>query len=86
MEKLWIKDITITTGLVDTNSTPRLLRLIVDGRLDPTLFATHRFELGETEQAYDAFGNAGANNAFKVVVSADPVHPEPSQARRLVTA
>ena len=86
LEKLWIKDITITTGLVDTNTTPRLLQLIVDGRLDPTLFATHHFELGETEAAYEVFANAGANDALKVVLSAHPVHPEPDEAKELVTA
>jgi alcohol dehydrogenase len=86
LEKLWIKDVTITTGLVDTNSTPRLLQLIVDGRLDPTIFATHRFELGDTEAAYDVFGNAGANNALKVVLSAHPIHLEPGEAKEVVTA
>jgi len=86
LEKLWIKDITITTGLVDTNTTPRLLQLIIEGKLDPTLFATHRFELGETEDAYEVFANAGANHALKVVLSAHPVHLEPGEERQLVTA
>ncbi len=86
LEKLWIRDITITTGLVDTNTTPRLLQLIVDGRLDPTLFATHRFELGETEEAYEVFANAGANDALKVVLSAHPVHLEAGAAKELLTA
>jgi alcohol dehydrogenase len=86
LEKLWIKDITITTGLVDTNTTPRLLQLIVDGKLDPTLFATHRFELGETEAAYEVFANAGTNDALKVVLSAHPVHLEAHAAQGLVTA
>ena len=48
LEKLWIRDVTITTGLVDTFTTPRLLRLIAEGKLDPTPFATHRFPLDET--------------------------------------
>jgi len=48
LEKLWIRDVTITTGLVDTFSIPQLLRLIVSGRLDPSLFATHRFALDDT--------------------------------------
>ena len=43
LEKLWIRDVTITTGLVDTFSIPQLMRLIASGRLDPSLFATHRF-------------------------------------------
>jgi alcohol dehydrogenase len=86
LEKLWIKDITITMGLVDTNTTPRLLQLIVEGKLDPTAFATHRFELGATEDAYKVFADAGANGALKVVLSADPVHPEPRELKELLTA
>jgi alcohol dehydrogenase len=47
LERLWIRDVTITTGLVDTFTTPKLLRLVAEGRLDPSPFATHRFELDE---------------------------------------
>ncbi len=68
LEKLWIRDVLITTGLVDTFTTPKLLRLIAGGRLDPTVFATHRFSLGETMQAYDVFGKAAETNALKVVL------------------
>ena len=72
LEKLWIKDVTITTGLVDTSTTPRLLELIANGRIDPTPFATHHFELAETEEAYDTFADAATTNALKVVLSAQP--------------
>ena len=71
LEKLWIKDVTIMTGLVDTWTTPRLLELIANGRLDPTAFATHHFELNDTEAAYDTFADAATTNALKVVLSAD---------------
>ena len=73
LETLWIKDVTIKTGLVDTNTTPRLLELIAAGRLDPTPFATHRFELADTMEAYDVFADAATTNALKVVLSAQPV-------------
>jgi alcohol dehydrogenase len=79
LERLWIRDVTITTGLVDTFTTPKLLRLIADGRLDPTPFATHRFDLAETEEAYDTFADAAATNALKVVLSAHPVHLEAAE-------
>lgn len=72
LEKLWIKDVTITTGLVDTATTPRLLELIANGRLDPTPFATHRFELADMEQAYRTFADAASTNALKVLLSAEP--------------
>ena len=49
------KDVTITTGLVDTSSIPTLLRLISAGRIDPTRFTTHRFGLDQAMDAYDAF-------------------------------
>jgi alcohol dehydrogenase len=80
LEKLWIRDVMITTGLVDTSSTPTLLKLIEGGRLDPTVFATHHFPLTETEQAYDIFGAAAETHALKVVLSAVAV------GRRLQTA
>jgi alcohol dehydrogenase len=68
LEKLWIRDITITTGLVDTFSIPQLMRLIASGRLDPSLFATHRFGLGDTMAAYDVFADAANTHALKVVL------------------
>jgi alcohol dehydrogenase len=74
LERLWIRDVTITTGLVDTFTTPKLMRLIAEGRLDPTPFATHRFELEEMTEAYDTFTDAATTNALKVVLSAHPVH------------
>jgi alcohol dehydrogenase len=74
LERLWIRDVTITTGLVDTFTTPKLLRLVAEGRLDPTPFATHRFELDEMTEAYDTFGDAARTNALKVVLTGHPVH------------
>jgi alcohol dehydrogenase len=76
LEKLWIRDVLITTGLVDTTTTPKLLRLIESGRLDPTAFATHRFALDDTERAYDVFSAAAESHALKVVLSAAPVGHE----------
>src|SRR6266536_3524703 len=73
LERLWIRDVTITTGLVDTFTTPRLLKLIVEGRVDPTPFATHRFPLEETMAAYDTFAAAAEPDALKVVLEAAPV-------------
>ena len=69
-EKLWIRDITITTALVDTFTIPQLLSLIVSGRLDPTLFAAYRFALEQTMEAYDVFADAANTNALKVVLEA----------------
>jgi alcohol dehydrogenase len=74
LERLWIRDVTITTGLVDTFTTPKLLRLVAEGRLDPTPFATHRFELDEMTEAYDTFADAASTNALKVVLSGHPAH------------
>lgn len=68
LEKLWIRDVTVSTGLVDTYSIPQLMRLIASGRLDPTLFATHHFSLEEAMSAYDTFADAAATNALKVVL------------------
>ena len=62
------KDVTITTGLVDTYTIPQLLKLVASGRLDPTVFATHRFALGDTMDAYDVFADAASSGALKVVL------------------
>ena len=71
LEELWIKDVTITTGLVDTFSTPTLLRLIEAGLLNPSPLITHHFEMGEFERAYDVFTRASETGALKVVLSKD---------------
>jgi alcohol dehydrogenase len=68
LEKLWIRDVTLTTGLVDTYTIPQLLGLVSNGRLDPTPFVTHRFALGDTMDAYDTFADAANTGALKVVL------------------
>lgn len=72
LERLWTRDVTITTGLVDTRTIPTLLRLIENGRLDPTAFATHHVALADTESAYATFANAAETHALKVVLHASP--------------
>jgi len=78
LETLWIRDLTITTGLVDTFTTPRLLNLIAEGKLNALPFATHYFPLGETMSAYDTFGEAAKSHALKVVLTAVPLHAMPA--------
>ena len=70
LEDLWIKDVTITTGLVDTYSTPTLLRLVASGQVDVARFVTHRFGLGDFLEAYDVFADAARTQALKVVLTA----------------
>jgi alcohol dehydrogenase len=74
LEKLWTRDVTITTGLVDTSTIPRLMKLVAEGRLDPTVFATHRFALEDTMSAYDTFADASRTAALKVVLEGSEVH------------
>ena len=69
LEDLWIKDVTITTGLVDTFTILTLLDLIAAGRIDPVPFTTHRFALGDAMTAYDTFGRAAETNAMKVLMT-----------------
>src|SRR6266511_2101536 len=69
LESLWIRDVTITTGLVDTFSTPTLLRSVTTGQLDPTRFTTHRYPLSAAMEAYDTFAHAGDTNALKVLMT-----------------
>ena len=68
LEDLWIKNVTITTGLVDAVTVPMLLRLVRDGRLRAEQFGTHDFRLEAIMDAYDVFAEAGKHNALKVVL------------------
>ncbi|MFF2144503.1 zinc-dependent alcohol dehydrogenase family protein [Kitasatospora sp. NPDC058190] len=68
LEDLWIRDVTITTGLVDTDSTPLLLDLLAAGRLDVAGLVTHRFGLDEMQDAYDVFADAADSGALKVAL------------------
>lgn len=68
LEDLWIKNVTITTGLVDTHSTPTLLRMAAAGRLPTSQLVTHTFPLDSMQEAYDVFGNAAETGALKVVL------------------
>lgn len=67
--RLWSRDLTITTGLVDTSSTPTLLRLLAAGGVDPARFVTHRFDLDDIIRAYGTFSDARRTGALKVVLS-----------------
>ena len=67
LEKLWIKDVTITMGLVDTFTTSRLLGLVSGHHLDPASLVTQTFRLDQMMEAYDVFARAGETGALKVV-------------------
>jgi alcohol dehydrogenase len=68
LERLWSHNITLTTRLVDTVTTPMLLKLFLTGRLQPGKLITHRFKLEEAMTAYDVFGDASRAKALKVVL------------------
>jgi alcohol dehydrogenase len=69
LEEQWIRDITIRTGLVDTYSTPTLLRLVAGHQTDAARFVTHNFALDDFIRAYEVFADAGETGALKVVLS-----------------
>ena len=69
LEELWIKNITITTGLVDAYSTATLLRLVTSHQIDASKFITHHFGLNDFERAYDVFSRAADTSALKVVLT-----------------
>lgn len=71
LENLWAKNITITTRLVDTVTSPMLLKTVESGKLNPEKLITHRFKLEEIMQAYDTFGHAAQEKALKVIISND---------------
>jgi alcohol dehydrogenase len=70
IQDLWIRNITLTTGLVNTNTTPMLLKTVTSGRIDPNKLVTHHFKLKDILHAYEVFGNAAKENAMKVIIEA----------------
>ena len=70
IQNLWIKNITITMGLVNTNTTPMLLKTVSSGKIDPKKLITHHFKFAEILKAYEVFGNASKEKAMKVIIEA----------------
>lgn len=70
LEKLWDRNITITTRLVDTATTPMLLKTVQSRKVDPAKLITHRFTLDAIADAYETFSHAGKTNALKVIIDA----------------
>jgi alcohol dehydrogenase len=70
IEKLWTHNITLTTGLVNTNTTPMLLQTVQAGRVSPAQLITHRFALNDIVAAYEVFGHAAREKALKVMLTA----------------
>jgi alcohol dehydrogenase len=75
LERIWIKNLTITTGLVDTISTPTLIKLVANHQIDTAPLITHRFAMDEFETAYDVFDRASETGALKVLVTAASREP-----------
>ena len=70
LERLWSQNVTITTRLVDTVSTPMLLKTVQSRKLDPNQLITHHFKLDQILEAYDTFGKAATTKALKVIIEA----------------
>ncbi|WP_372603257.1 zinc-dependent alcohol dehydrogenase family protein [Actibacterium sp.] len=70
LENLWIQNINISMGLVNTNTTPMLMKTVQSGKIDPAKLITHRFDLNDMMAAYDVFGNAAKEKALKINLSA----------------
>jgi alcohol dehydrogenase len=70
LERLWDRNISITTRLVDTVSTAMLLDILRSHRIDPKLLITHRFKLSHIVDAYQTFGHAAETGALKVIIEA----------------
>jgi alcohol dehydrogenase len=69
LERLWDRNISLTTRLVDTVTTPMLLKIVRSGKLQPGKLVTHRFAMNDIMKAYDTFGNAAEEGALKVVLT-----------------
>ena len=70
MERLWDRNISLTTRLVNTGTIPMLLKIVCSGRLQPRKLVTHRFAMNDILKAYATFGNAAKAGALKVLLTA----------------
>jgi alcohol dehydrogenase len=70
LDTAWIQNLTITTGLVNTDTSRMLIKLLAQGRLDVGGFISHRFSLDDIMNAYDTFGRAAETKALKVILTA----------------
>lgn len=68
IQNLWIRNITITMGLVNTDTTPMLLKTVLSGKIDPKQLITHHFKLDEILKAYEVFGNPAKEKSMKVII------------------
>ena len=69
MQDMWIQNVTLTMGLVDTVSIPTLLKMVASGRIPAEKMGTHSFTFAQMDEAYDVFKNAAENSALKVVIT-----------------
>jgi alcohol dehydrogenase len=69
MQDMWIQNVTLTMGLVDTASIPTLLKMVASGRIPAEKMGTHTFTFDQMDEAYDVFKNAAENSALKVTIS-----------------
>ena len=69
LQDMWIQNVTLTMGLVDTVSIPTLLTMVASGRIPAERMGTHRFTFSQINEAYDVFGHAAANEALKVIIT-----------------
>lgn len=71
LDDLWIKNITLSTGLVNANTTEMLLEVLKSGKIDASKLVTHHFKLSEVEEAYRVFKNAEEHHTLKVIIEND---------------
>lgn len=69
MHEMWIQNVTLTMGLVDTVSIPTLLKMVASGRIPAEKMGTHTFTFDQMDEAYDVFANAASNLALKVIIT-----------------
>ncbi|MCU6482104.1 alcohol dehydrogenase [Arthrobacter silviterrae] len=74
LQELWIQNISISMGLVNTNTTPMLLKLVAQHKIPAAKFATHTFSFDQVLEAYDTFARAAETKALKVIITRNPAH------------
>lgn len=70
LDTMWIDNIMVSTGLVNANTSPMLIKMLAQHKIDAARFISHRFALGDILSAYDTFSRAAETKALKVILEA----------------
>ena len=68
LNELWIKNIDLSMGPVNTNIFAMGLKLVTEHKLPADQFITHEFTFNQMLEAYEVFSHTADYHALKVLI------------------